>query len=63
MNLTLLYIDFGIVIPAPYHVRGKLQRESSSKILLPAPAYRQAGVGRGFRVKPGMTNKVIGKSR
>jgi len=29
----LLYISSEAVIPAPYHVRGKLQRESSSEIL------------------------------
>jgi hypothetical protein len=26
VSLTLLYNDLGVVIPAPYQVRGKLQR-------------------------------------
>jgi hypothetical protein len=30
---TLLYINSETVIPAPYQVRGKLQRESRSQIL------------------------------
>jgi hypothetical protein len=30
---TLLYINSEAVIPAPYQVRGKLQRESRSEIL------------------------------
>ena len=33
---TLLYISSEAVIPAPYQVRGKLQRESRLKTLLPA---------------------------
>ena len=40
------------MIPAPYQVRGKLQRESR----LP-PAQRE---NTGFRVKPGMKIKVKG---
>jgi len=30
---TLIYISCEAVIPAPYQVRGELQRESSSQIL------------------------------
>jgi hypothetical protein len=30
---TLLYANFEVVIPAPYRVQGKLQREFSSEIL------------------------------
>ena len=45
VNLTLLCINSEAVIPTPYQVRGKLQRESSPK-------------NTGFRVKPGMTNKA-----
>jgi hypothetical protein len=33
VGLTLLYIISEAVIPAPYQVRGKLRRESSSKTL------------------------------
>jgi hypothetical protein len=33
VNLTLLYINSEAAIPAPYQVRGKLQRESSRKTL------------------------------
>jgi len=29
VSLTFLYINSGAVIPAPYQVRGRLQRESS----------------------------------
>jgi hypothetical protein len=33
VNLTLVYINSEGVIPAPYQVRDKLQRESSSETL------------------------------
>jgi hypothetical protein len=33
VSLTLLYNNLTVVIPAPYQVRGKLQRESRLKRL------------------------------
>jgi len=38
MNLTLLYINSEAVIPAPYQLRDKLQRESSLKYWIPGHA-------------------------
>jgi hypothetical protein len=55
VNLILLYIDSKAVIPAPYQVRDKLQRESPSPT--PPPAGERDRVRGGFRVKPGMTSK------
>ena len=55
VNLTLLYINSAVVIPAPYQVRDKLQRESSSEIL-DSPV---SGTGQAYQARNDKQRKGI----
>jgi len=58
VSLTLLYNDPRVIIPAPYQVRDKLQRESRSKAL-DSPV---SSTGQAYQVRNDKMCKVISET-
>ena len=60
MHLTFLYVIPDLVIPAPYRVRGELQRGDRREAERAEASEHIQPKNTGFRFKPGLTDK--GKS-